>query len=77
MEIRMAERTGVRSPVQKMAERQGVDFTRFRREMRYRDVSDFIIRKVWNGEYLGEGDSKLSTLRKAAEVLGCDVRDLV
>ncbi len=67
----------VKSPVQRMAERKGVDFTQFRREMRYRDVSEFIIRKVWAGEYLGEGDAKLSTIRKAADVLKCSVRDLV
>lgn len=74
MEIRMAEK---QSPVQRIAERRGVNFSQFRREMRYRDVSEFIIRKVWAGEYLGDGDALLSTLRKAAEALGCSVRELV
>lgn len=69
----MAEKT---SPVQRMAERKGVSYPQFRREMRYRDVSDFIIRKIWAGEYL-EGDAKLSTLRKAAESIGCNVRELL
>lgn len=68
-------------PIQKVANRRGIDKTTFRRAMLYRGVSELIIRKLWDGGYMKtgplEGDTKLSTLRKAADVLGCEIKDIV